>query len=127
MARKSGAGSGAEPDTSSRAARRPGATAAPASASRWYIVGTPNAIVAPPSSAEASARGSNRPRWCSAPPSRSGPSRPSTSPCTWNSGSACVSVSSAVHSQAAASASRFEAIARRDSRTPFGGPVVPEV
>ena len=32
-----------------------------------------------------------------------------------------------VHAQASASASRFEAIARRGSTAPLGGPVVPEV
>ena len=45
------------------------------------------------------------------PPRRSGPSMPSTSPCTWNSGSACASRSSAVHAHAAASASRLAATA----------------
>src|SRR5680860_1099852 len=54
----SGAGSGAEPETSSRADRRPSATAVSDSASaamRWYIVGTPNSIVAPSPSAAAAA------------------------------------------------------------------------
>ena len=56
----SGAGSGAEPDTSSRAARRPSAIAGSSAAarpSRWYIVGTPNSIVAPSRSAAGGRRG----------------------------------------------------------------------
>ena len=56
----SGAGSGAEPETSRRARLRPSTIAASPSASRpsrWYIVGTPNSIVAPSLSAAAAARG----------------------------------------------------------------------
>ena len=52
-------------------------------------------------------------RGATPPPRRSGPSIPSTSPCTWNSGSAWTTTSSAVHAQASARASRFVAIARR--------------
>ena len=51
---------------------------------------------------------------------RSAPSRPSTSPCTWNSGSPCTSVSSGVHAQASASASRSAAIAAPVTDTPLG-------
>ncbi len=106
--------SAAEPETSSRA--RPTAAAAAgsvasSSARRWYWVGTPKTRVAPASTAAASADAANVPRWCSAPPRRSGPSTPSTSPCTWNSGRAWASRSSAVQSQASASASRFAATA----------------
>ena len=67
------------------------------------------------------------PRWRTSDPRRSDPSVATTSPCTWNSGSAWTSTSSAVQLQAAASASRFAAIARADSTTPFDGPVVPLV
>ena len=45
----------------------------------------------------------------------------------WNSGSPCTRVSSGVHCHASASASMSAAMARRLIRTPFGGPVVPEV
>ncbi len=94
---------------------------------RWYIVGTPNSIVAPALSAAAAAAGSKRPRWRSSPPRRSGPKTPITSPCTWNSGSPWVSTSSPVHSHASASPSRLEETARRGSTAPFGRPVVPDV
>ena len=56
----SGAGSGAEPETSSRACLSPSTIARSASASRpsrWYIVGTPNSIVAPSRSACAAVAG----------------------------------------------------------------------
>ena len=59
----SGAGSGAEPETSRRARLRPSTIArspSAARASRWYIVGTPNSIVAPSRSA-AGGRGSLEP------------------------------------------------------------------
>ena len=95
--------------------------------SRWYIVGTPNSIVAPSRRRAAAAAASKRPRWRSSPPRRSGPSIPSTRPWTWKSGRPWMSTSSAVHSQASASASRLEAIARRGRIAPFGGPVVPDV
>ena len=55
---KTGAGSGALPETRRRAARRPSAIASSPSASgaiRWYIVGTPKSIVAPSRSAAAAA------------------------------------------------------------------------
>ena len=126
----SAAGSAALPDTSSRAEPTACASSVDASrsaASRWYIVGTPNSIVAGPASAFPAASEEKRPRWYAAPPRRSGPSTPRISPCTWNSGSPCATTSSPVQSHASASASRFEAIARRGSTTPFGGPVVPEV
>ena len=127
---KTGAGSGALPETRSRAARSPSAIVGSCSASRairWYIVGTPKSIVAPPRSAAAAAAGSKRPRWRSSPPRRSGPSTPIARPCTWNSGSPWVSTSSPVHAQASASASRLEATLRRGSTAPFGRPVVPDV
>ena len=62
-------------------------------------MGTPKTSVAPRGRA---ARAASRrcPRWCSVPPRRSGPSTPSTSPCTWNSGRAWASRSSAVHAHA---------------------------
>ena len=60
-------------------------------------------------------------------PTRSAPNTPSTSPCTWNKGRPCTSVSSGDHCQAWAKASRSAATARRDSTTPFGRPVVPDV
>ncbi len=123
------AGSAADPDTSSRAARKPAASDGSAStsvATREYIVGTPN-ITPPPLSASEAAATENRPRWWTVPPRRSGPSTPRPRPCTWNSGSACTTTSSAVHSHAAASASRLLASARCGSTTPLGGPVVPEV
>ena len=119
MRANSGAGSGAEPETSSRAARSPSAidaSSAAARPSRWYIVGTPNSMVAPSRSAPAAAAGSKRPRWRSSPPRRSGPNRPITRPWTWNSGSPCASTSSPVQAHAPASASRLEATdaARQD-------------
>ncbi len=45
----------------------------------------------------------------------------------WNSGRPCTKVSSGVHCHASANASMSAAMARRLTRTPFGGPVVPEV
>ena len=54
-------------------------------------------------------------------PTRSEPSRPNTRPWTWNSGSPCTRVSSAVHCQASASASRSAAMARRLITTPWAG------
>ena len=98
-----------------------------ASASRWYIVGTPNSMVAPSLSSRATPSALNLPRCRTEPPRRSGPSVPRTSPCTWNSGSPCTSTSSAVHCQASARASRVVASARRGRTAPLGGPVVPEV
>ena len=59
------AGSAAEPDTSSRADAKPRATSgfsSASAASRWYIVGTANSIVASPSSAAAAASAEKRPR-----------------------------------------------------------------
>ena len=96
-------------------------------ATRWYMVGTANSIVASSLSAAAAPSAENRPRWCTPPPRRTGPSVPRISPWTWNSGRPCATTSSPVHSHASASASRFEAIARRGSTAPFGGPVVPDV
>ena len=55
-------------------------------------------------------------------PIRSDPSRPSTRPCTWNSGSPCTRVSSGVHCHASASASMSAAIARRLSTHALGRP-----
>ena len=60
-------------------------------------------------------------------PTRSAPNTPSTSPCTWNSGRPWTSVSSGDHCHAFANPSRSAATARRDSTTPFGKPVVPDV
>ncbi len=94
---------------------------------RWYMVGTPNSMVAPSVSSRVTPSVLNRPRCRTDPPRRSGPRMPSTSPCTWNSGSPCTSTSSAVHCQASASASRVAARARRGMTAPLGGPVVPEV
>ena len=91
------------------------------------MVGTANSIVASPSSALAAPSALNRPRWWTPPPRRTGPSVPRISPWTWNSGRPCATTSSSVHSHASASASRLEAIARRGSTAPFGGPVVPDV
>ena len=54
--------------------RRSPASASASRPSRWYIVGTPNSIVAPSLSASAAAAASKRPRWRSSPPRRSGPS-----------------------------------------------------
>ena len=99
----SAAGSAAEPDTSSRALANPRATSASLSASaasRWYIVGTANSIVASSSSAAAAAAAEKRPRCRTPPPRRTGPSVPRMSPWTWNSGSACATTSSPVHSHA---------------------------
>ena len=93
------AGSAAEPDTSSRARPTAAASAgssAQSAASRWYMVGTPNSIVASRASSAPADAVENRPRWCSAPPRRSGPTMPMIRPCTWNSGSPCTSTSSAV-------------------------------
>ena len=123
-------GSAAEPETRTRA--RPKASARPGSdaasrAIRPYMVGTPNTIVAPRVSAPARAWAENRPTCSSEPPRRSGPSMPMIRPCTWNTGSACATRSSAVHRQISASASRLEVIARRGIWTPLGGPVVPDV
>ncbi len=72
-------GSAAEPDTSSRAppsalARSVSSTSA--SASRWYIVGTPNSIVAPAPSSRATPCALNLPRCRTAAPRRSGPRMP---------------------------------------------------
>jgi hypothetical protein len=53
--------------------------------------------------------------------------RGDVNPGTGNSGSPCTTSSSPVHAPAAASASRFDASARRGSTAPFGGPVVPDV
>ena len=97
------AGSAAEPDTSRRAPPNACASCSSPShslASRWYIVGTANSIVAPSCSAAAAACGEKRPRWWTPPPSRSGPRLPRISPCTWNSGRPWATTSSAVHSQA---------------------------
>ena len=91
------------------------------------MVGTPNIIVAGPASLAPAAAPLNLPMWCDAPPRRNGPSTPTTSPCTWKIGSACVTTSAAVHSQAVANESKLDAMARRGSTTPLGGPVVPEV
>ncbi len=123
-------GSAADPDTSSRAPERAFASSgSPGSVSaiRWYIVGTPNSMVAPSFSSRPAPSGVNLPRWRTEPPRRSGPRIPRTSPCTWNSGSPCTSTSSPVHPQASASASRVVASARRGRTAPLGGPVVPEV
>ena len=119
-----GTGSGALPDTSSRALAqrrgrgRVGAHSAPhrghaeveRAAGRRVRVGRRADRCAP-----------------AAHPTRSAPSTPSTRPCTWNSGRPCTSVSSGVHCHASASPSRPAAMARRDSTTPFGAPVVPDV
>lgn len=94
---------------------------------RWYIVGTPNTMVAPSFNSRATPSVLNLPRCRTEPPRRSGPRMPSTSPCTWNSGSPCTRTSSPVHCQASASASSVVAIARRGMTAPLGGPVVPEV
>ncbi|MCZ7684694.1 MAG: hypothetical protein M5U28_40340 [Sandaracinaceae bacterium] len=91
------------------------------------MVGTAKSTVRPTCSAAASVSGVKRPSQASVPPALSAPKRPSTRPCTWKSGSACTTVSSAVHSQAAASASRSKATLRRVSSAPLGAPVVPEV
>ncbi len=59
-------GSAADPDTSSRApdsARTSSGSAGSASAIRWYIVGTPNSMVAPSFSSWATPSVVNRPRW----------------------------------------------------------------
>ncbi|CAM5554220.1 hypothetical protein SGLAM104S_03188 [Streptomyces glaucescens] len=123
-------GSAADPETSSRApvsAFTSSGSPGSASAIRWYIVGTPNSMVAPEFSSAATPSVVNRPRCRTLPPRRSGPRTPSTSPCTWNSGSPCTSTSSPVHRQASASASRVAATTRRGMTAPFGGPVVPEV
>lgn len=123
-------GSAAEPDTSSRApvsAFTSSGSPVTASAIRWYIVGTPNSMVAPAFSSRATPCVVKRPRCRTEPPRRSGPRVPRTRPCTWNSGSPWTSTSSPVHCHASASASRVEAIARRGMTAPLGGPVVPEV
>ncbi|CAM5288815.1 hypothetical protein SCALM49S_08651 [Streptomyces californicus] len=129
-------GSAADPETSSRApanarasASRSAASPDPSStsASRWYIVGTPNSMVPPDASSRATPSGENFPRWRTDPPRRSGPRTPRIRPCTWNNGSAWTRTSSPVHPQASSSASREAATARRGRTAPFGGPVVPEV
>lgn len=94
---------------------------------RWYIVGTPNIMVAPSFNSRVTPSVLNLPRCRTEPPRRSGPRMPSTRPCTWNSGSPCTRTSSPVHCQASASASSVVAIARRGMTAPLGGPVVPEV
>ncbi|CAM5380139.1 hypothetical protein SALBM311S_06208 [Streptomyces alboniger] len=123
-------GSAADPETSSRARLSALASAGSSgrdSAIRWYIVGTPNSMVAPPVSSRVTPSVVNRPRWRTDPPRRSGPRMPRTRPWTWNSGSPCTSTSAPVHCQASARASRVAAIARRGITAPLGGPVVPEV
>ena len=70
------AGSAADPETSSRAREIPLAISGSRSASalrRWYMVGTPNNIVAGPASSAAIASDQKRSRWWTAPPRRSGP------------------------------------------------------
>ena len=67
------------------------------------------------------------PVWISRDPTRNAPMTPSTSPCTWNSGRPCTNVSVGDHCHASAKPSRSAATARRDSTTPLGRPVVPEV
>ncbi len=68
----------------------------------------------------ASARASSVPMWCSVPPRRSGPTTPRISPCTWKSGSACTSRSSAVHSHASASASTLDMTRRAGEHSALG-------
>ncbi len=77
--------------------------------------------------AAAYAWGVGLPVWINRDPTRSAPRTPSTKPCTWNSGRPWTSVSSGVHCHASANPSRSAATARRDSTTPFGRPVVPDV
>lgn len=125
-------GSAAEPDTSSRApasafVSSPAPGPSRASASRWYIVGTPKSMVPPDDSSRATPSVENLPRCRTDPPRRSGPSTPRISPWTWKSGSAWTSTSSPVHCQASSSASSEAAMARRGRTAPLGGPVVPEV
>ena len=91
------------------------------------MVGTAKSTVASSSKAAATAADEKRCRCRAVPPRRTGPRIPRMSPWTWNSGSACATTSSSVHSHADASASRFEAMARRGSTAPLGGPVVPDV
>jgi hypothetical protein len=120
---KTGTGSGALPDTSSRADDK--ARAAPSSsATRDHTVGTPK-YIEPPASAYAA--GDGFPVCTKRFPIRSDPSSPSTRPCTWYSGSPCTRVSSGVHCHASASMSMSAATARLLTTTPLGGPVVPEV
>ena len=118
-----GTGNGALPDTSSRADRSASAAAASATTRDQPSAPRSTACRPPPRSPRACGRRCGRAGCRSA----ASPSRPSTSPCTWNSGSPCTSTSSGVHAHASASASMSAASARRLSSTPLGGPVVPEV
>ncbi len=76
------------------------------------MVGTANSIVPPSAIAAQTGSGEKRCSSRSVPPTRSDPSTPRTSPCTWNSGRAWTSTSRSVQPQAPASASRSNAAAR---------------
>ena len=80
----SGAGSGAEPETSSRARCRPSTIARGPPRPRGRAGGTSSArrtaSSRPSRSAAAAAAGSKRPRWRSSPPRRSGPKQPERQP-----------------------------------------------
>ena len=73
------------------------------------------------------APGCGRSVWISVLPTWSGPSTPRTNPCTWNNGKPCTTTSSGRQAHASATPSRHACTARRDSSTPLGAPVVPDV
>lgn len=121
---KTGVGSAALPDTSSRAPDS--AAAAPGTAAiRDHTVGTPKYRLPPAAAAAAYASGVGRPVCTSRLPVRRAPSTPSTSPWTWNNGSPCTRTSCALHSHAPASASRSATIAPCSAPRPWAHPSCP--